>query len=126
MLDYYRTIKDWEEKFGGHLPQSLNLRTHESHGYLGHYPRSDEDVYAAVRYGKKEQFYLCSRSNEEDYRPGRKDVEFTERVRDLNGAATQELKQEYDSKSGIPKPGGPFPAGYPYKDEFEYLSSDDD
>ena len=126
MLDYYRTFKDKERAFGGLLPQSLNLRTHESHGYLGHYPRRDEDVYAAVRYGKKERFYLRGRSSEKDYRPDRKDILFTEKIRDLNGDAPADLEREYCPDYDRPRPHGPFPAGYPYKDEFEYLSSDDD
>lgn len=126
MLAYYRTFKDKEDAFGGLLPQSLNLRTHESNGYLGYYPRSDKDVYGAVRYGKKERFYLRVRSSEKDYRPDRMDILFTEKIRDLNGDAPAELEREYHPVSDMPKPHRPFPAGYPYKDEFEYLSSDDD
>lgn len=126
MLDYYKSGKDWERAFGGLLPQSLNLRTHESHGYLGHYPRSDEDVYTAVRYGNKERFYLSRRSDAEDYKPDKSDKLFTEQIRSLNGNDPEELERKYRTYSDIPKPWGPFPAGYPYKDEFEYLSSDDE
>lgn len=126
MLDYYESIKDWERAFGGRLPQSLNLRTHESHGYLGHYPRSDEDVFAAVCYGKKECFYLRRRSNEEDYKPQKKDKLFTERIRELNGKEPEELERKYSPAPYIPKPGRPFPADYPNKDEFDYLNNGDD
>lgn len=126
MLDYYETVKDWERAFGGLLPQSLNLRTHESHGYMGHYLRSDEDVYSAVHYGKKERFYLRRRSSMEDYKPGKADERFLESIRRLNGNDLEELERKYVPASDIPKPWGPFPAGYPYKDEFEYLSSDEE
>ena len=126
MMDYYRTFKDYENAFGGRLPQSLNLRTHESHGYLGHYERSDEDVYAAVRYGVHTRYFLRRRSSMEDYRPKRKDILFTESILELNGDATAELEREFEKRSDVPKPGRPFPSGYPYKDEFEYLSSDED
>lgn len=127
MLDYYMTKEDWDRSFGGLLPQKLNLRTHESHGYLGHYPRSDEDVFCAVRYSyKKEHYYLRRRSEEEDYKPDKKDRLFTERIRLLNGDDPDDLERKYVPGIQIPKPGRPFPAGYPYKDEFEYLGSDDD
>lgn len=127
MLDYYLTKEDRDLAFGGLLPQSLNLRTHESHGYLGHHLRSDEDVYSAVRYSfRKERFYLCRRSPMEDYRPGRADKLFMEKVRKMNGADPEDLERKYASGARIPKPWGPFPAGYPYKDEFDYLSSDEE
>ncbi|MBR6090003.1 MAG: hypothetical protein IKP86_08725 [Anaerolineaceae bacterium] len=125
MLDYYKSFEDWKGAFGGRLPQHLNLRTHESHGYLGHYPRSDEDVYTAVRYGKKERFYLRRRGDEEDYKPNREDKLFMEKIRKLNGEEPDDLRRKYVREPEIPKPHGPFPAGYPYMDEFEYLSSDD-
>ena len=126
MMSYYKTLKDWEEAFGGLRPQSLNLRTHESHGYLGHTTRSDEDVYAAVRYGIRQNYYLAARSSTEDYKPKAADRQFTERIRALNGETPGELERQYMRGSDIPKPWGPFPAGYPYKDEFEYLDSDDE
>lgn len=126
MLDYYQTSEDWNRAFGGLLPQSLNLRTHESHGYLGHYPRSDEDVFTAVRYGKKEHFYLRGRSDKKDYEPNQADKQFIEKILNQNGASTREIAQRFESVPKVPKSGAPFPSDYPYKDEFEYLSSDDD
>lgn len=126
MMSYYKTLKDWEEAFGGLRPQSLNLRTHESHGYLGHTARSDEDVFAAVYYGKRQNYYLTARSGTEDYKPKRADKLFTEQVRTLNGDVPSELERKYIPASDRPKPWGSFPAGYPYKDEFEYLGSDDE
>lgn len=124
MMDYYETIEDSNRAFGGLLPQSLNLRTHESHGYLGHSPRSDEDVFAAVRYGRKERYYLCGRSSEEDYQPKREDNLFMERIRKQDGL-DPDLERKYITEAKTPEPRRPFPPDYPYMDEFEYLSSDD-
>ena len=125
MMDYYETMEDSNRAFGGLLPQSLNLRTHESHGYLGHSLRSDEKVFAAVRYGRKERFYLSSRSSMEDYKPKKEDILFTERISKLNGT-DPDLERKLIPDRKISKSWGPFPDGYPYKDEFEYISSDDD
>ena len=125
MLKYYASGEDRNRAFGGLLPQSLNLRTHESHGYLGHYPRSDEDVFTAVRYGRKEYYYLQSRSSEEDYKPRREDKLFMDRIRKLNGT-DPDLERKFIPDSNFQKSWGPFPADYPYMDEFEYLSSDEE
>ncbi len=124
MLDYYQTAEDMDRAFGGLLPQSLNLRTHESHGYLGHSLRNDEDVFAAVRYGRKERYYISERSAAEDYKPDRRDKQFTEKIPDLNGKG-QDPERKTVSGAKDPKPGRPFPPDHPYKDEFEYLSSDE-
>ena len=73
----------------------------------------------------KERFYLISRSDEPDYRPNREDRQFAAIIGRLKGDAPAELEKRYVREPDIPKPGRPFPAGYPYKDEFEYLSPDD-
>ena len=122
MLAYYKTSEDWKHAFGGLISQKLNLRTHESYGYLGHYPRSDEDVYTAVRYGKKEYFYLYGRSTAEDYKPDRADKQFSEKVLDPEWKGLK----GFDYEPWVPKHGRPFPADYPYKDEFDLLGSDED
>ena len=122
MLAYYKTSEDRKHAFGGLISQKLNLRTHESYGYLGHYPRSDEDVYTAVRYGKIEYYYLYGKSTEEDYKPNSADKQFSEKVLDPEWKGLK----EFDFEPWIPKPGRPFPEGYPYKDEFDLLGSDED
>ena len=105
--------------------RDCNTRTHEAWGFPSYRPLTDEEVYCAVRW-TNERYYLITRSDEPDYRPTREDLQFAAVIRRLKGDAPAELEKRYVREPDIPKPGRPFPAGYPYKDEFEYLSSDDD
>ena len=105
--------------------RECNTRTHEAWGFPSYRPLTDEEIYCAVRW-TKERYYLISRSEEPDYRPNREDLQFASVIGKLKGDAPAELEKKYVRELYIPRPGRPFPAGYPYKDEFEYLSSDDD
>ena len=105
--------------------RECNTRTHEAWGFPSYRLLSDEEMYCAVRW-TRERYYLIDRSDEPDYRPNREDRQFAAMIDKLKGDAPAELEKRYVQEPDIPKPGRPFPAGYPYKDEFEYLSSDDD
>ena len=104
--------------------RECNTRTHEAWGFPSYRLLTDEEVYCAVRW-TRERYYLISRSNEPDYRPNREDRQFASVIGKLKGDAPAELEKRCVCEPDIPKPGRPFPAGYPYKDEFEYLSTDD-
>lgn len=126
LLSYYSSREARERAFGGQLPRHCNLRTHETWGYRSACSLDDEDLYCAVRW-TPERFYLEERDPGQDYKPRQRDKEFTEKIRKLNGEAPEELEKRFVSPyDWIPKPHRPFPSGYPYMDEFEYLSSDDD
>ena len=104
--------------------RECNTRTHEAWGFPVYRLLTDEEVYCAVRW-THERYYLISRSEEPDYRPTRDDRQFASVIGRLKGDAPAELEKRYVRGPDIPKPGRPFPADYPYKDEFEYLSPED-
>ncbi len=124
ILKYYQSKEDCDRAFGGLLPRHCNLRTHRSWGDGREYRLDDKDLYCAVRWGYKD-FYLSKRSPDEDYKPRSYDREFDEMIRDLSGQVPWELEKRFAPESAF-RPNLRFPAGYPYKDEFDYLSSDDD
>ena len=102
-----------------------NTRTHEAWGFPSYRLLTDEEIYCAVRW-TKERYYLISRSDAQDYRPGRSDRQFAAVIGRLKGDAPAALERQYVDEPFIPEPHRPFLPGYPAKDEFEYLSSDDD
>ncbi len=125
-FSYYADRSGRDRRFGGLLPRHCNPRTHDSWGYRSACPLSDEQVYCAVRW-TSEKFYLRERSADQDYKPRPGDRAFTDKIRQLDGKAPEELIREFSPESlRTPEPHPPFPAGYPYKDEFDYLGSDDD
>ncbi len=124
-MTYYRDRKDREFAWSRKVTRECNLRTHEAWGFPAYRLLTDEEVYCAVRW-TGESYYLISRSDEPDYKLNREDREFSGMIDKLKGDAPAELERRYVSEPDIPKPHPPFPSGYPYKDEFDYLSSDDD
>ena len=124
-MTYYRDRRDWELSWSRKVTRDCNLRTHEAWGFPTYRPLTDEEVYCAVRW-TRERFYLISRSDQPDYKPNREDRKFTEMIDKRKGEAPAELERQYVREPYIPEPHPPFPAGYPDKDEFEYLGSDDD
>ena len=123
-MTYYRSRSD-RLSLTRVTKRECNTRTHEAWGFPSYRLLTDEEIYCAVRW-TKERYYLISRSEAQDYRPGRSDRQFAAVIGRLKGDAPAALERQYVDEPFIPEPHRPFPPGYPAKDEFEYLSSDDD
>ena len=123
-ITYHEHYGDGDRLFKN--PRNCNLRTRETYDSFKNKldEPSDEELYRAIGW-KCIRFDLFTRSRGIDYYGNDADKEFMRRLCTLGGKPVPEIKAEYEKEK---KRIEDFWRTYPYKDEFEYISSgpDDD